>query len=81
MTTNADIIRLLREGEEIVRQYQRENFDLRLLCIALAVELERRCALHPEDAGETAAEIIQRVGVKLNANAELAALAAKEGGK
>jgi hypothetical protein len=70
MTTNADITRLLREGEEIVRKYQRENFDLRVLCITLAVELERRCALHPEDAGETAAEIIQRVGSKLNANTE-----------
>lgn len=68
MTMNADIIRMLREGEEIVRQYQHENFDLRLLCITLAVELERRCALHPEDAGETAEEIIQRVGAKLNAN-------------
>jgi hypothetical protein len=70
VTTNADIIRLLREGEEIVLQYKRENFDLRLLCITLAVELERRCVLHPEDAGETAAEIIQRVGPKLNANTE-----------
>jgi hypothetical protein len=68
MTMNADIIRMLREGEEIVRQCQRENFDLRLLCITLAVELERRCVLHPEDAGETAEEIIQRVGAKLNAN-------------
>ena len=68
MTTNADIIRLLREGEEIVLQYQHENFDLRRLCIALAVELERRCALHPEDAGETATHIIQRVGAKLNAS-------------